>query len=91
MKKILYSLTGVLLAAVLLAGAACAEEISFQATVDRNMLYLGQSTQLSLSFQGSSKIQAPDLPDLEGFQSRYIGPSTRMSIVSGRMFSSLIT
>jgi hypothetical protein len=89
MKKILYNITGIFLAVLLFAGAACAEEISFQASLDRNVLYLGQSVQLSLSFQGSSKIQSLELPELEGFQSRYVGPSTRMSIVNGRMSSSI--
>jgi hypothetical protein len=78
-----------LLAAVVCRGTSAAEEIKFRASLDRDFISLGQSAQLSLQFQGSSGIPAPELPDIEGLQSRYIGPSTRMSIVNGRMSSSV--
>jgi hypothetical protein len=74
---------------VVFPGTSVAEEIKFRASLERNFIYLGQSVQLSLQFQGSSGIPAPDLPDIKGFQSRYIGPSKRMSIVNGRMSSSV--
>jgi hypothetical protein len=64
-------------------------ELKFQALLDRNIIYLGQSVQLSLQFEGSTDVPAPALPDMEGFQTRYSGPSTRMSIVNGRMTSSI--
>ncbi len=66
-----------------------AKEIMFHASLDRNIIYLGQSVQLSLQFDGSSKLPAPDLPEISGLQSRYLGPSTRMSIVNGKMSSSV--
>lgn len=69
--------------------ASFAEEIRFDATVNRNIISLGQSIQLSLQFRDSRSVPAPELPGIDGFQSRYIGPSTRMSIVNGRMSSSV--
>ena len=74
---------------ILMTGTVYAEEMKFQLLVDRNIIYLGQSAQLSLQFEGSTDIPALDLPDIEGFQTRYSGPSTRMSIVNGRMTSSI--
>ncbi len=74
---------------MLLTGTAYAEELKFQALLDRNIISLGQSAQLSLQFEGSTSIPAFDLPEIEGFQSRYSGPSTRMSIVNGKMTSSI--
>ena len=73
----------------LLTGAAYAEELKFQLLLDRNIISLGQNAQLSLQFEGSTSIPALDLPEIEGFQTRYSGPSTRMSIVNGRMTSSI--
>ena len=72
-----------------LTGIAHAKDVSFQLLVDRNIIYLGQSAQLSLQFEGSTDIPALDLPDIEGFQTRYSGPSSRMSIVNGKMTSSI--
>jgi hypothetical protein len=42
-----------------------------------------------LKFQGSQDVPSPELPDIPGFQTRYIGPSTVMSIVNGRASSSI--
>ncbi len=66
-----------------------AEEITFSASVDRNIISLGQSIQLSLKFDDSKNVPAPSLPSVDEIKSRYVGPSTRMSIVNGRMSSSI--
>ena len=73
----------------LLSPAAYAKDINFQAALDRDVMYLGQSAQLQLQFQGSTDIPAPNISEIDGFQSRYAGPSTMMSIVNGRMSSSV--
>ncbi|MBI5666152.1 MAG: BatD family protein, partial [Nitrospirae bacterium] len=77
------------LAFVLISSVAYAKEINFQAALDRDVIYLGQSAQLQLQFQGSTDIPAPDMPAIDGFQLHYAGPSTMMSIVNGRMSSSV--
>jgi len=74
---------------LLLTGTAYAKDLKFQLLVDRNIIYLGQSAQLSFQFEGSRDIPALDLPEIEGFRTRYSGPSSRMSIVNGRMTSSI--
>ncbi len=74
---------------ILMPAVSPAKEIMFQASLDRNIIYLDQTAQLSLQFDGSSKLPAPDVPQISGLQSRYLGPSTRMSIVNGQMSSSV--
>lgn len=90
----LYAYTCCLLAAAVLCAAifpaaVFAKELTFEASVNRNVVPLGQSIQLNLQFQDSRSVPAPELPDIDGFQSRYTGPSTMMSIVNGRMSSSI--
>jgi len=66
-----------------------AREISFEATVDRRKVSLGGSFQLSLNFSNAQDMPAPELPAIDGFQSRYLGPSTMMSIVNGKVSGSI--
>jgi len=66
-----------------------AKDINFEATVDRDKVGLGQTLQLDLTFAGTQNMPAPELPVMEGFQSRYLGPSTRMSIINGQASSSI--
>jgi hypothetical protein len=75
--------------AFLLPTPVLAKEINFEASVDRNKVSLGEALQLSLTFDGTQNIAALDLPVIEGFQSRYLGPSTRMSIINGQASSSV--
>jgi hypothetical protein len=68
---------------------AFAADVRFEATVERSMVSLGESIQLSLSFYGTQNVSAPDIGEIKGFKVRYIGPSTRMSIVNGRVSTSI--
>ena len=68
---------------------ALSKEIGFEASVDRNKVSLGSSVRLNLTFNGTQDIPAPALPEIDGFQSSYLGPSTRISIVNGRTTSSI--
>ncbi|MEW6601665.1 MAG: BatD family protein [Nitrospirota bacterium] len=78
-----------ILAVIMISSAADAGEINFQASIDSAVIYIGQSAQLQLQFQGSTDIPAPGISSIDGFQIRYAGPSTMMSIVNGRMSSSV--
>ncbi len=82
----IYCLTVII---ILLSGAAFAKDIAFEASLERNIIYLGEGVQLNLQFQGTTDIPAPTLSEIDGLQSRYVGPSTMMSIVNGRMSSSI--
>ncbi len=90
MKRILHITQLIIILVFLLMHVyASADRINFSASVDRNVTALGQSTQLSLHFNDSKNIPAPLLPNIDGIKTRYLGPSTRMSIVNGRMSSSI--
>lgn len=66
-----------------------AKDIKFEATIDKREIPLGESLQLNLTFYGSQKIPPPGLPKINGFETRYLGPSTRISIVNGKVTSSI--
>ena len=66
-----------------------AKDIRFEASVDRNKVSLGSAITLNLTFYGTRGMSAPKLPKIDGFQSRYKGPSTRMSMVNGKVSSSI--
>lgn len=66
-----------------------AQDISFEATVNTNKVSLGSILQLTLSFNGAQNVPAPELPTVDGFEARYLGPSTRISIVNGQYSSSV--
>lgn len=66
-----------------------AKDINFEATVNSNKAGLGQSLELNLTFDGSQNVPVPEISAIEGFQVRYLGPSTRMSIINGQASSSV--
>jgi len=64
-------------------------EVSFEISVEKEMITLDESTQLNLTFYGTQSVSTPKPPQLDGFRVRYQGPSSRMSIVNGRVSSSI--
>jgi len=77
------------LGVLFLSATALAKDITFEASVDRDKVSLGSSIQLNLAFNNSRDIPAFELPQIEGFQSQYLGPSSMMSIVNGQVSSSV--
>ncbi len=71
------------------SATAHAKEINFEASVESNLVSVGESVRLELAFHGTQDIPVPDIKDLEGFQVRYVGPSRVMSIVNGKISSSI--
>lgn len=72
-----------------LTGLLFAQDINFEVHVDRNKVSLSSSLKLNLTFHGTQDFSAPELPDMDGFSWRYMGPSTRMSVVNGKVSSSI--
>lgn len=85
MKRILFTL----FATLIFTSAVVASDVQFEVTVDRNKIALGGALQLSLAFHGIQNVSAPSIDKIEGFDSRYIGPSTVVSIVNGVVTSSI--
>jgi len=67
---------------------AFAQEIDFQAEVNATTVALGSYLRLTLKVNGVTGLKAQELPELDGFDWDYIGPSSRVSIVNGQQFSS---
>lgn len=78
-----------LLFALCLVSAASASDIQFEVTVDRNKIALGEALQLSLAFHGTQSVSAPSIEKIDGFDARYLGPSTMVSIVNGVVTSEI--
>ncbi|MCM8782622.1 MAG: BatD family protein [Candidatus Omnitrophica bacterium] len=76
-------LLSLLLFTLYLVSEASASDIQFEATVDRNKIALGEALQLSLAFHGTQSVSRPSIDKIEGFDARYLGPSTFVSIVNG--------
>jgi len=70
-------------------GAASARAASFTASLDNDTLTLGQSTTLSLTFEGGSPRNVPVPPDIPGLQISYVGPSSQFSFINGRTSSTV--
>ncbi|MFA6385023.1 MAG: BatD family protein, partial [Candidatus Omnitrophota bacterium] len=85
-KRILVCISAV----ILLPCVVClAKDIGFEATVTRTRVAVGQTIQLNLTFNNTQNIPALDIPQIEGFTSRYMGPSSSMAIVNGAVSSSV--
>jgi len=69
----------------LVGGSAVAEEISFEAQIDTDVIELGSSLQLNLTVNGSDSTPPIQLPQIDGIETRYLGPSTQVSIINGQM------
>jgi len=65
-----------------------AEDISFSAEVNTNRVPLGSVFQLTLTINGVTNIGDMNLPQFDGFDVKYIGPSTHVSIINGKYYSS---
>ena len=66
-----------------------AENIAFTLSLDKDQVSLGGSVQLSLTLYGVQNVSPPNMPQIESLQVRYMGPSSRMSIVNGKVSSSI--
>jgi hypothetical protein len=71
------------LVCLLFCSSLSAEDISFEATVDADKVPMGTAAQLTLTVHGSQDVKQLDLPSIDGFESRFVGPSTQVSVVNG--------
>jgi len=65
------------------------QDLSFEVSVDKNKIPINSDAQLNVTVHGTQDVGAFDLPAVDGFDTRYLGPSTRMSIVNGKITSSI--
>ena len=81
-----------LLAASMIAGPAqlARADAAISASVDRNSVPLNESVRLNVTLSGSASMPNPEAPDLSAFSAYSAGRSQSISIVNGRMSSSVI-
>ncbi len=79
----------VVLALATFLPSAYGADVTVQARLDAEQLSVGQSTTLAVEVQGTQDAAAPNIANVEGLTVRYVGPSTQISIVNGRMTSSI--
>lgn len=77
---------------MILTAAVCrplfADDVSLTATVDSNRVTLGNSTHLILKVSGTQKAEPIELPAMDGFETKYLGPQSEVSIVNGNYSAS---
>ena len=77
-------LTMTLVALIATSSILWADTVSFDATVSSSKISLNEVLQLTLTVSGLKDNLAPiTLPVVNGFSAKYLGPSTRVSIVNG--------
>lgn len=67
---------------------AFAQDVSVEAEINARKIVLGGGIQLTITVHGKKNLDALTLPNIDGFESSYLGPSTKMSIVNGQYSSS---
>lgn len=78
-------LSALLLALAFAPAARATAEVSVQATVDRTNVAVGDPLTLSIEISGTQNAPPPEVGGVSDFQIQYLGPSTEVSLVNGRM------
>jgi len=82
MKLIRFAILAVL--SLVLVYTSLAEDISVSASIDKRISSVGDVVTLTIFVKGSQAVSDPGLPAIDGFQTGYLGPTRRTSIVNGR-------
>jgi hypothetical protein len=85
MKRVLIAVIIILMVAPM----AFAKDVKFEASLDRDEIALGETAQMGLSFYGTQAVPAPDINNIDGLDIRYLGPSTMMTVINGKVSSSI--
>jgi hypothetical protein len=88
-RKIIFLYLTAMLCLLFRAGPAFCQDISMEMTVDKKEVAIGQRMRLGFTFYGTQNVPALQLPQIDGFKTEYVGPSTQVSIVNGKISSSI--
>ncbi len=78
-----------LLLTSIFCGSGYAEDKRLDASLEENTTYVGNPVYLNISFYGDQNISPPQIDPVNGLQIKYVGPSTRISVVNGRVSQSV--
>ena len=73
----------------LLVAARATADVSVDATVESNDVTINEAFIFTITVNGAQNVSPPALYDLDGFEASYLGPSTQVSFVNGRMSASI--
>jgi len=73
---------------ILVTPECYSQDISVEVEVSSQKVALGSNIQFVITINGSSNVSPVRLPSIDGFETRYSGPSTRVTVVNGRQTSS---
>jgi len=73
---------------IFMTAAGYSQEVHVEAEVSSQRVTLGSAIQFTITIHGNSNIEPIQLPPIDGFEVRYLGPSTRVSYVNGQQSSS---
>ena len=80
-----------MLVAILILGLHPAlHAATFSASLDRNVIRVGEQVQLTLRFEGGQPSGVPRLPDIPNLQIQFGGQQQQISIVNGQRAASLL-
>lgn len=68
---------------------AATAQVSVNAVVSSDRARVGDTLSLTIAIRGTQAATAPTLPNVDGFNLRYAGASTQMTIVNGQMSSAV--
>jgi len=68
----------------LLAPSTFAQDVRIEAEMSSRKVALGSTVQLTITIHGDNNVAPVQLPEIEGFDVQYVGPSTRVSIINGQ-------
>jgi BatD DUF11 like domain len=88
-QKIILLPTIALLLCLMLGSGTRVRAATFTASLDRDTIALGESATLSLTFEGGSPQNTPEVPDIPGLQISYVGPSSQFSFINGQTSSTV--
>jgi len=63
-----------------------AQDVTFEASVNRTQVELGSVIMLTLTVEGDVQTAPVELPPMDGFDSRYVGPSSHISINGSQIY-----
>jgi len=86
MKRII-AIFGVLL--FLSSSSVFSEQERLEAVLESNFSSPGNPIYLNLAFYGSKDVSRPDVPEVNGLRIKYVGPSTQISVVNGKVSQSI--
>ena len=78
-----------ILLSITLCAIALADDLKFEASIDKKDAAIGETAQLGLTFYGTQNMPAPDIGNVEGCDIHYMGPSTTMTVINGTVTTSI--